>query len=69
MPADPAGAALHLAFASYYRCHFLLTWNCQHLANANKFEHIRHVNSELGLFCPVLTTPFQLLGGEEDESS
>jgi hypothetical protein len=67
LPRDPQGDALHLALASYHHCHFLLTWNCRHLANANKFEHIRHVNSELGLFCPILTTPFELLefsGGE-----
>lgn len=65
MPVNPRGDALHLALASFHRCHFLLTWNCRHLANANKFEHIRHVNNELGLFCPVLTTPFELLGLEE----
>ena len=65
MPADPRGDALHLALASYHHCHFLLTWNCRHLANANKFEHIRHVNSNLGLFSPILTTPYELLVDEE----
>lgn len=30
MPNDPVGDALHLALASYYKCDFLLTWNCQH---------------------------------------
>ncbi|HUT34473.1 MAG TPA: type II toxin-antitoxin system VapC family toxin [Planctomycetota bacterium] len=69
MPADPTGDGLHLAFASYYHCHFLLTWNCEHLANANKFEHIRHVNTELGLFCPILTTPVELLGDEEESNN
>ena len=67
MPKDPRGDALHLALASYHHCHFLLTWNCRHLANANKFEHIRRVNSELGLFSPILTTPFELMEFEEDE--
>jgi len=67
MPMDPEGDARHLALASYHHCHFLLTWNCQHLANANKFEHIRHVNSELGLFSPILTTPFELLEFKEEE--
>ena len=62
MPRDPEGDARHLALASYYHCHFLLTWNCRHLANANKFEHIRHVNVDLGLFNPILTTPFELMG-------
>ena len=41
IPADPAGDALHLATASFHNCDFLLTWNCQHLANDNKFAHIR----------------------------
>ena len=66
MPDDPRGDALHLALASYHRCHFLLTWNCRHLANANKVDHIRFVNSELGLYCPILTTPVELLQFEGD---
>lgn len=65
MPADPAGDALHLALASYHKCDFLLTWNCRHLANANKFAHIRRVNGILGLFVPALVTPLELLGKDE----
>jgi hypothetical protein len=61
MPADPTGDALHLAVASYHKCDFLLTWNCQHLANANKFQHIRILNETLGLFVPSLVTPLELL--------
>jgi len=66
MPRDPGGDALHLALASYHKCEFLLTWNCKHLANANKFGQIRRVNNVLGLFVPVLSTPLELLG-ENDE--
>jgi hypothetical protein len=62
MPEDPTGDALHLALASYHNCEFLVTWNCQHLANANKYGHIRRVNSLLGLYVPVLATPLELLG-------
>lgn len=62
MPSDPRGAALHLALASYHKCDFLLTWNCRHLANANKFGHIRRINDKLGLFVPLLVTPLELLG-------
>ena len=65
MPADPAGDALHLAIASVHKCDFLLTWNCRHLANANKFAHIRRVNGMLGLFVPMLITPLELLGEVE----
>lgn len=62
MPSDPAGDALHLALASYHKCDFLLTWNCRHLANANKFGHIKRLNVMLGLYVPALVTPLQLLG-------
>lgn len=66
MPADPAGDALHLAVASVHRCDFLVTWNCRHLANANKFGHIRRVNTLLGLYVPTLVTPLELLEDEDD---
>ena len=69
MPNDPVGDALHLALASYYKCDFLLTWNCRHLANANKFDHIRRINTLLGLFVPSLVTPLELLGEHDDEDS
>jgi predicted nucleic acid-binding protein len=61
MPHDPTGDALHLALASFHKCDFLLTWNVRHLANANKFVHIRRVNTLLGLFTPTLITPLELL--------
>ncbi|MEQ1607063.1 MAG: type II toxin-antitoxin system VapC family toxin [Pyrinomonadaceae bacterium] len=62
MPNNPKGDALHLALASYHKCDFLLTWNCKHLANANKFGHIRQTNDKLGLYTPLLVTPLELLG-------
>jgi hypothetical protein len=65
MPADTRGDALHLALASFHGCDFLLTWNCKHLANANKFIHIRRINTLLGLYVPALITPVELLSWEE----
>ncbi|MBM4035381.1 MAG: type II toxin-antitoxin system VapC family toxin [Planctomycetes bacterium] len=65
MPADPLGDPLHLAFASVRKADYLLTWNCRHLANANKFDHIRRVNTLLGLHVPILLTPLELMGEEE----
>ena len=67
MPRSPVGDALHLALASHHRCDFLVTWNCRHLANANKFDHIRRVNVMLGLFVPALVTPLELLGDDDAE--
>jgi hypothetical protein len=69
MPADPTGDALHLALASLHKCDFLLTWNCTHLANANKFGHIRRLNTMLGLYVPTLTTPLELLGETNEGTS
>jgi predicted nucleic acid-binding protein len=66
MPSDPGGDAMHLALASYHKCDFLVTWNCRHLANANKFGHIRRVNTMLGLFVPALVTPLEMLGDEDE---
>jgi hypothetical protein len=67
MPQDPLGDALHLALASFFRCDFLLTWNCNRLANANKFNHIKRINALLGLFVPMLVTPLEMLGETDHE--
>lgn len=67
MPKNPAGDALHLALASFHRVDVLLTWNCRHLANPNKMEHIRLINYELGLPMPMLTTPVNYLSGDESD--
>ena len=39
----------------------LVMWNFQHLAKANKFDHVRRVNGILGLMVPALVTPLELL--------
>jgi len=62
MPQNAGGDAMHLALASYHKCDLLLTWNCKHLANANKFSHIRLVNTLMGLHVPTIITPLELLG-------
>jgi len=60
MPRVFKGDALHLAYATFYKCDFLLTWNCNHLANANKRQHIRIVNARLNLPTPEIVTPLEL---------
>jgi hypothetical protein len=67
MPVEAIGDADHLALASLYNCDMLVTWNCKHLANANKTGHIRRVNALLGLRTPLLVTPLELL--EKDYES
>lgn len=62
MPKDVAGDALHVAVASYYKMDYLLTWNCTHLANARKKQHLRRINGRLRLDTPEIITPLELLG-------
>jgi hypothetical protein len=66
MPSSDLGDAFRLAFATWYRLGFLLTGNCRHLANANKFDHTRSVNDSQRLVTPSIVTPEQLLGKEFD---
>jgi hypothetical protein len=60
MPNEAIGDADHLAYASVYHADFLLTWNCKHLANANKFRHMSVINARYGLGLPTIVTPLQL---------
>ena len=61
MPADPRGDALHLALASVAKCDMLLSWNCRHIVNPRKAEHIESLNTKMHLHIPRLFTPFELL--------
>ena len=51
---------MHLAYAAFYKCDFLLTWNCNHLTNANKRQHIRIINARLNLPTPEIVMPLEL---------
>jgi predicted nucleic acid-binding protein len=61
MPKDELGDALHLALASFHKMDYLLTWNCNHLANANKRKHIRRINERLRITTPEILTPLELM--------
>ncbi len=61
MPKDELGDALHLAIASFYKVDYLLTWNCNHLANANKKKHMRRINERLRLYTPDVITPLEIM--------
>jgi hypothetical protein len=57
----PAGDALHLALATLHECDMLVSWNCRHIANASKFDHVRKINGRLGYETPKLITPLELI--------
>jgi hypothetical protein len=61
MPRGDIGDAVHMALACVHEVDYLLTWNCQHLANPNKTEHLRVVNMCLGLITPMVITPQMLM--------
>lgn len=65
MPKGDYRDAYHLACASVMKIDFLLTWNCNHLANANKERHIQIINTKLGLHIPRILTPMQLFKEED----
>lgn len=54
--------ALHLAIAAVHRLHFLLTWNCRHLANEDILAEVRRRCQAAGFICPVVCTPETLMG-------
>jgi len=56
-----------LAYASFYKIDFLLTWNCNHQANASKRQHIRVINARLNLPTPEIVTPLELFSEKTDE--
>jgi predicted nucleic acid-binding protein len=66
MPVESGGDAFHLAMASLHSLDFLLTWNCLHLANANKVRHLEILNGRLKLPVPIITTPLTLIPETEE---
>jgi predicted nucleic acid-binding protein len=61
IPAKAANDALHLAIAAVHRMHFLLTWNCRHLANAALSSALTSACRQSGFEMPVICTPNELM--------
>jgi hypothetical protein len=62
LPPKAVTDAAHIAVAALHGMHFLLTWNCTHIANAEMAVAIEEVCGENGLACPVICTPEELMG-------
>lgn len=67
LPTDAQVDALHIAVAAFHEIEYLLTWNCKHIANARVVPRIRDLLLELGYPVPVICTPEEMVGEEEDE--
>lgn len=62
VPKRELGDAYHLSIACVHGINYLLTWNCKHLANAEKREDIEKTCFNFGYISPVICTPEELLG-------
>ncbi len=54
--------ALHIATATVHQADYLLTWNCNHIANAEILPRIALICERMGLALPYICTPEELLG-------
>ena len=63
LPAKAATDAAHIAVAAVHGMHFLVTWNCTHIANAEMATSIQAVCRQQGFTAPVICTPEELMGG------
>jgi len=53
--------AIHLAVASVHGMDYLVTWNCTHIANGEIIKKLMKINTEMGIFIPVIVTPDELM--------
>ncbi len=49
--------ALHVAFASFHKIDYLVTWIFGHLAKVRRLARIRLFNTAAGFFVPMIVTP------------
>lgn len=67
LPLKAKDDALHIAIAAVYEINYLLTWNCKHIANANKRPMIENICREAGYQPSIICTPEELLGDSDVE--
>ena len=56
----------HFAFAVAYELDYLVTWNCQHIANGEIIRRLVDANRELSLFTPLIVTPEEILAAPDE---
>jgi hypothetical protein len=62
VPREAAEDALHIAVSTVHGMDYLLTWNCAHIANAERRDAIEAVCRDAGYEPPVICTPEELMG-------
>lgn len=64
LPQDARADAVHIAAACLHKMDYLITWNCNHIANGQNLRKIQDYNLKHKIHIPVLTTP-ELFMGED----
>jgi hypothetical protein len=68
IPSKAAADAAHIAIAARHGVNFLMTWNCTHIANAEIIARINKIVEFEGYSPPVICTPDELFGTNENEN-
>jgi len=66
VPPNAAADSLHIAFAAVHSMDFLITWNCKHIANAERLPFIEAFLFRNGFHVPKVCTPEWLMGEIDD---
>jgi hypothetical protein len=61
LPGKARSDAEHIAIAAVHSVHYLLTWNCKHLANPRIARNVVRTCEQMGFECPKICTPEQLM--------
>ena len=67
IPEKAVTDAGHIALAARHGMDFLLTWNCRHIANAEILDSVGEVVAVYGYKLPIICTPDELFGTDDDE--
>jgi hypothetical protein len=62
VPKKAVEDALHISIAIMHGIDYLLTWNCKHIANAERQHAIASICYKRNIEPPVICTPEELMG-------
>lgn len=69
LPEDAEADILHIAFCVVYEIDYLVTWNCDHLANGEVMKRLQELNQGMGVFIPLMVTPEELMEKKRSEEA
>jgi hypothetical protein len=61
LPEKAIEDAFHIAISITSGMDYLLTWNCNHIANAMMIHKIERIAEKSGYIAPVICTPQELM--------